>query len=146
MQSDASNEISPENVRAAGAVDLSGRVALVTGGGTGLGRAISLALAAAGCDVAINYSRSADEAEATAAAVRALGRRACALRADVSDADAVEAAVSQATEALGTVTLVANVAGGSGPGFGFGPLVALPLQVGKHRLELCASIVDRTRH
>ena len=49
-----------------------------------------------------------------------------AVRADVSDADAVEAAVEAATAALGTITLVANVAGGSGPGFGLGPLVALP--------------------
>ena len=49
------------------------------------------------------------------------------MRADVSDAAAVEAAVEEATVALGTIDLVANVAGGSGPGFGLGPLVALPV-------------------
>lgn len=60
------------------------------------------------------------------AEIKALGRRAIALRADVSDEDAVAAAVAAATEALGTITLVANVAGGSGPGFGLGPLLGLP--------------------
>jgi NAD(P)-dependent dehydrogenase (short-subunit alcohol dehydrogenase family) len=60
------------------------------------------------------------------AEIEALGRRAVAVRADVSDAAQVEAAVAEATEALGTVTAVANVAGGSGPGFGFGPLASLP--------------------
>jgi NAD(P)-dependent dehydrogenase (short-subunit alcohol dehydrogenase family) len=54
---------------------LGGRVALVTGGGTGLGREVSLALAAAGCDVAVSYSRSEREARETAEAVRGLGRR-----------------------------------------------------------------------
>jgi len=58
--------------------------------------------------------------------IEALGRRAVAVRADVSDGAQVEAAVQAATEALGTITLVANVAGGSGPGFGVGPLVDLP--------------------
>jgi 3-oxoacyl-[acyl-carrier protein] reductase len=55
------------------------RVALVTGGGTGLARAISLALAADDCDVAINYSKSQCDAEETAVAVQNLGRRALAI-------------------------------------------------------------------
>jgi len=63
---------------------LSGKIALVTGGGRGIGKAISLALADAGCDVAVNYvSREAD-ARATCDAVQAKGRRALAVRGDVS--------------------------------------------------------------
>jgi NAD(P)-dependent dehydrogenase (short-subunit alcohol dehydrogenase family) len=60
------------------------------------------------------------------AEIEAMGRRALALRADVSDAAQVQAAVALVGQLLGTITAVANVAGGSGPGFGLGPLVSLP--------------------
>jgi 3-oxoacyl-[acyl-carrier protein] reductase len=50
-------------------VNLQGKVALVTGGGTGLGKEIALQLAAKGCHVAVNYSRSADDANETAAEI-----------------------------------------------------------------------------
>jgi NAD(P)-dependent dehydrogenase (short-subunit alcohol dehydrogenase family) len=69
---------------------------------------------------------SADDLEAVVAEIEALGRRAVAVRADVSNEEEVTRAVTAATDALGTVTLVANVAGGSGIGFGFGPLIAVP--------------------
>lgn len=69
-------------------MNLEGKAALVTGGGTGVGRATALALAERGCDVAVNYSRSKDAAEATAAEVSAKGVRGIAIQADVSqDAD-----------------------------------------------------------
>ncbi len=62
---------------------LAGRVALVTGAARGIGRAVALKLASAGCDVAANYYNSHDEAEAVCAEVRDLGRRAIAIKASV---------------------------------------------------------------
>jgi meso-butanediol dehydrogenase/(S,S)-butanediol dehydrogenase/diacetyl reductase len=96
-----------------------------------------LRLAGAGHDVAcLDIARpyqeapahgvgSADDLDAVVAEIEALGRRAVAVRADVSDEDAVEQAVATATDALGPISLVANVAGGSGPGFGLGPLLTV---------------------
>lgn len=69
-------------------MDVNGKAAFITGGGTGVGRATALALAAQGCDVAVNYSRSKEAAEQTAADVQALGVKAIALQGDVAeDAD-----------------------------------------------------------
>ena len=117
-----------------------GVAALVTGAARprGIGRATALALARGGADVAcLDLARPYDEAPAHATAseddldgivaeIDALGRRAVGVRADVSDEAQVEAAVAEASEALGTITAVANVAGGSGPGFGLGPLLNVP--------------------
>jgi enoyl-[acyl-carrier protein] reductase III len=69
---------------------LAGKVALVTGGARGMGRAIASKLAAAGCDVAVNYYNSADEAEALCVELRALGRRAVALQGSVAIPDSVD--------------------------------------------------------
>jgi 3-oxoacyl-[acyl-carrier protein] reductase len=90
---------------------LSGTAALVPGGGTGLGRAISLALAAEGMDVAVNYSRSAAEAEATVADLRATGRKAVAIQADVADDTQVRRMVDTAAAELGRLDLLVNNAG-----------------------------------
>ena len=103
----------------------------------GIGHATALALARGGADVAcLDIARPYDEAPfhgtasvddlaALAAEIDALGVKATTVTADVSDEGAVEAAVAAVSEELGTVTLVANVAGGSGPGFGFGPLIGV---------------------
>lgn len=88
-----------------------GRVALVTGGGTGIGRATALLLAAKGADVAVNYSRSQAEAEAVAAEIRKLGRKAIAVKADVSDNAQVTAMVEQTVRDLGGLDILVNNAG-----------------------------------
>jgi 3-oxoacyl-[acyl-carrier protein] reductase len=83
-------------------------VALVTGGGTGVGRATSLLLAQRGFDVVVNYSRSAAEAERTASEVRALGRKAVAIQADVSSRDQVTAMAGQIKDQWGGLDVVVN--------------------------------------
>jgi 3-oxoacyl-[acyl-carrier protein] reductase len=114
-------------------IDLSGRVALVTGGSRGLGRADALTLARAGADLVIadilvesddsgdtdRYGPLAQAAraqglvhtEATAEEIAGMGRRALALKCDVTDAGQVDAAVKQAVEELGSVDILVNNAG-----------------------------------
>ena len=83
----------------------------MTGGGRGIGKAIALALAAAGCDVAVNYvSREAD-ARAAADAIRATGRRALVVRGDVSKSEDVAALVTAVEAGLGPVDILVNNAG-----------------------------------
>ena len=91
---------------------LDGRVALVTGASRGIGRAIALALAETGADVAI-VARNADLLAETAAAIEAAGRRAVPLVCDVTDADGVRNAVEAATTALGPIDILVNNAGGN---------------------------------
>jgi NAD(P)-dependent dehydrogenase (short-subunit alcohol dehydrogenase family) len=91
------------------AVPSAGRgVALVTGGARRIGQAVCLKLASAGFDVAIHHHASGDEAEALAATIAGLGRRAVALKADLRDETAVRALVPQAASALGLVTALVN--------------------------------------
>jgi 3-oxoacyl-[acyl-carrier protein] reductase len=91
--------------------NLSDRVALVTGASRGIGRAVALTLAAAGADVAVNYRRQEAAAGEVAAAVRATGRRAIAVRADVSDRVAVAAMIGRIEAELGAVDVLVNNAG-----------------------------------
>ncbi|WP_028610191.1 SDR family NAD(P)-dependent oxidoreductase [Paenibacillus harenae] len=84
------------------------KVALVTGGGTGIGRAVSLALADRGAAVAVNYSRSKSEAEETAAYIQDHGGRAIVFQADVSKDHEVRAMVDRIVQHLGTVDLLVN--------------------------------------
>ena len=90
---------------------LSGRVALVTGGGRGIGRGIALELARAGADVAVNYHDDPGQARATAADIEALGVRAMAVAADVGDAAAVRRMVEEVTAAFGSLDILVNNAG-----------------------------------
>jgi 3-oxoacyl-[acyl-carrier protein] reductase len=114
-------------------IDLSGRVALVTGGSRGLGRADALALAGAGADVVIaDIQIESDESEdaaaygvlaqvakaqglvyseRTATEIEAMGRRALALKCDVTASDQVEATVARAVTELGSVDILVNNAG-----------------------------------
>lgn len=92
-------------------MDVDGRVALVTGGGTGVGRATALALGRRGCSVLVNYSRSKDDAESTVAEVRALGVRAVAVQADVADDAACRAMVDAAVRELGRLDVLVQSAG-----------------------------------
>jgi 3-oxoacyl-[acyl-carrier protein] reductase len=92
-------------------MDLRNRVAIVTGGGTGIGRAVSLALGREGAAVAVNYSRSEAEAEETVQEIVAEGGTAQAVRADVADDSAVQRMVLQVAEHFGGLDLLVNNAG-----------------------------------
>jgi len=92
-------------------MQLAGKAAIITGGGTGVGRATALLLAQQGCSVLINYSKSKAEAEQTAADVAALGVKALAMQADVADDDSVRAMVALAVRELGRVDILLNNAG-----------------------------------
>jgi NAD(P)-dependent dehydrogenase (short-subunit alcohol dehydrogenase family) len=90
---------------------LDGRVALVTGGGRGIGRAISLALAEDGADVAVNFRRDQDAADEVVARIEKLDRRARAYRASVDSYDEDRAMVEAVVAELGPVDILVNNAG-----------------------------------
>jgi len=91
--------------------NLNGKVALVTGASRGIGAGVALALADAGADIAVNYRSRAREAESVAAKIRALGRRAIPIQADVSKATAVRDMVSELEHSLGVISILVNNAG-----------------------------------
>jgi NAD(P)-dependent dehydrogenase (short-subunit alcohol dehydrogenase family) len=90
---------------------LAGRAALVTGAQQGIGRAIALAMAREGADVAVNYLDDAAAAERVAAEARAAGVRAVAIQADVARVEAVQALVARAVKELGGLDVLVNNAG-----------------------------------
>ena len=94
-----------------GALDLAGRVALVTGAARGIGKAIALDLAEAGADVAVNWREREQDARAVAEAICKLGRRSLAVGADVSDSGAVARMMAAIEKDLGRVDLLVNNAG-----------------------------------
>lgn len=92
--------------------DLTGKTALVTGGSRGLGRAIALALAGQGADVAVNYRGNAEAADEVARQVAGLGRRALTIQGDTSSGrEACEAMVKEALDGLGSIDILVNNAG-----------------------------------
>jgi len=91
--------------------DLRNRVALVTGGSRGIGRAIAVSLADAGAAVAVNYREKTAEAEVVVAAIEAKGGKALAVRADVSQAAEVARMMAEVEGALGPVDVLVNNAG-----------------------------------
>ena len=90
---------------------LSGKIALVTGSGQGIGRATALRLARAGADIVINYRSNSAAAEETKAAIEAIGRRCTSIQADVSQEEEVTRLFSEAAQALGSITILVNNAG-----------------------------------
>lgn len=96
-------------------MDLTGCVALVTGGGGGLGKAVSRALAKAGADVGVTYATSRERAEKTCSAVEKGGRRAALVHMDQSDPVSVEAALADFADQFGRLDILINNAGTAKP-------------------------------
>ncbi len=90
---------------------MDGRVAVITGGGTGIGRATAIAMAREGASVAVNYSRSEEEAFETVDEIEELGCKAVAVQADVSQIGQVEGMFDQVRRELGLVDVLVNCAG-----------------------------------
>ena len=90
---------------------LDGRIALVTGASRGIGRAVAIALARAGADVAVNYKERAADASDVVETISGLGRRAVAVPADVSRSDAVNGMFQAVEHSLGIVDILVNNAG-----------------------------------
>jgi 3-oxoacyl-[acyl-carrier protein] reductase len=90
---------------------LTGKTVLITGASRGIGRAAAEALAKAGCDVAINYLHSENEAKSVAASIREAGRGSCVVQADVSQQEDVERLIEAVERQLGAIDIVVNNAG-----------------------------------
>jgi NAD(P)-dependent dehydrogenase (short-subunit alcohol dehydrogenase family) len=91
-------------------MEISGRVALVTGGARRVGRVLALGLAREGADIIVHYHRSRDEADETVAEIEALGRRAIALSADLAQADDVTRMATDVRRELGRLDILVNSA------------------------------------
>jgi len=97
---------------------LEGRIALVTGASTGIGRGCAIALAEAGADVVVNYRKNRDGADETVELVRALGQRAHVVRADVGEVPPVDAMFAEIAREFGRLDILVNNAG-----FGLGTVL-----------------------
>lgn len=92
-------------------LELTDKVALITGGSRGIGAAVARRLASDGADVVVTYLNAVDDAQAVVASIEASGRRALAVRADSADPAAIQSAVAQTAEAFGRIDIVVNNAG-----------------------------------
>lgn len=131
---------------------MKGKIALVTGGSRGIGRAIALKLADCGADVAIIYAGRADAAKETVEMIQAKGVRAAAFQADVADFQQVEAAVKQTTEALGAPDILVNNAGILSDGLAmrmspenFAKVIEVNLNGAFHMIRCCLPAFVRRR-
>jgi 3-oxoacyl-[acyl-carrier protein] reductase len=117
--------------------EVAGKVALVTGGGRGIGAAIAQRLAELGADVAITYARSKEHADDVVGKIGATGRRGLAIEADSADAAAVVAAVERVVEEFGALDILVNNAGI----FPFGPIEDTSLEEIDRTLDVHARAV-----
>lgn len=92
-------------------MNVEGKIALVTGGSRGIGRAVALQLAAAGADVAINYSGNEQAAKHVQQEIEKLGRKAIVIQADVAQSSSVKAMIKQVIDTFGTLDILVNNAG-----------------------------------
>ncbi|MCK4757390.1 MAG: SDR family oxidoreductase [Thermoplasmata archaeon] len=92
-------------------MDLEGKAAIVTGGTRGIGRAVALMLAKEGCDVAINYRKSDEEAKSLVKEIKAIGRNAMAVKADVSSYSDAEKMFEKVVKEFGHLEILVNNAG-----------------------------------
>jgi 3-oxoacyl-[acyl-carrier protein] reductase len=90
---------------------LTGKIALVTGSGQGIGRATAVRLARQGADIAVNYLKNSNAAEETKALIEEMGRKCILVQANVSQEEDVTRLFSEATQALGPITILVNNAG-----------------------------------
>jgi 3-oxoacyl-[acyl-carrier protein] reductase len=96
-------------------IDLSNKIAVVTGGGSQLGRAMSLTLAKCGADVAVHYNQNRDQAEKAAAQIEKLGRRVCVVQADITESDSVQAMKKEIEKKLGAPDIIVTNANAANP-------------------------------
>ena len=126
-------------------INLSGRTALVTGASRGIGRGIAVALATAGADIAVNYTRDEEAAAEAVAQIRALGRKAKAYRASVTDEEACAAMIAAIEADFGPLSILVNNAGIASRGRAVADTDAAEVEkllaihaVGPHRLSRLA--------
>ena len=114
---------------------LADKIALISGGSHGIGKAIALAFASAGADVALTYREREKGARETARLIEAMGRRALVMRADVTQPEVCKRIVEESIETFGRVDVLVNNAGGSRKG----ALSELPLEHWRYTFDLCVT-------